>query len=145
MFNEAQRRVFGPYFNGEDQVYADPLTVHRRLFSLLGDPNAVLLDANSDDPSLRHQAREKLLPAAREALELVPFDKKTGRGSLEQDVMAALRSYLEWMEGKGGPGSSLPTCSPPTAPASSPADLITRLGLPSGLISDESSGSVPGQ
>lgn len=143
MFNEAERRIFGPYFNGAEMVFADPIRVHRRLhFMLDGETNKYLALYRSENEVERYQAKEKLLPAAIYALDMVPFDPKTGQGSLEQDVMAALRAYLEFMDEKKEVGPILPTCSQPTQEplAVGPLalvrplpPLITPPSLPSGV------------
>ncbi len=98
MYTETQRRIFGPYWNGVAQVYADPIRVHRLLtHELDGDPNKYLTGAQAEDEPTRFQARNRLLAAATRALDMIPFSPETGQGALESDVMVALSNYLEFM------------------------------------------------
>lgn len=111
MFTDQQRTIFGPYFNGQEEVYGDPLKIHRRLCHALGgDPNAVIAEANKGD----NDARERVLDAAGWSLEMVPFDKRTGQGATEEVVDQALRQFLEWLEGNAQRAGSYLTCSRPT-------------------------------
>lgn len=146
MFTEAERKIFGPYFNGAELVYADPLRVHRRLLYMLdGETNKWLEKAKSENLEERFQAKEKLLPAVVYALDMLPFDPKTGLGSLEQDVIAALRSYLEFMEGKGPRVPSMPISVPPMGPGlSAPAPTMQPM-WPSGVTSTGPNYVRPGQ
>lgn len=147
MFNEAERRIFGPYFNGVGLVFADPLRVHRLLHHCLdGEVNKQLALARSENEAERFQAWEKLIPATVYALDLKPFDPATGQGSLEQDVKAALRAYLEFMDEKKDQGLTSQTSLQPT-PASvvSPSWPITAPTLPSGATLVGNNSAVPGQ
>lgn len=99
MFPESKRQIFGPFFNGEKEVFADPLRVYRRLqVQLDGDANKYLEQSRSEDFSLAFHAKERIIPAALFALELVPFDPKTGKGTLEEDCIRVLNAYLEFMD-----------------------------------------------
>jgi hypothetical protein len=122
MYSESERAVFGPYFNGERLVYADPLAVYRALtHELDGEPNKHLENLKAAEEPVQFAAKERVLVAARKALGMVPFDDATGKGSLEQDVMAALTAYTEWMEKKSSNTGSGLISQPPTVPVSSPA------------------------
>ena len=140
MFTTEQRRVFGPYYDGAEYVFADPLAVYRKLSHRLdGDPNKVLQDTHSEDVETKYAAKAKLLPAAREALEMLPYDKKSGEGALDEDIWAALSAYLEYMEAKKSKGPTSPMYSPPVqGPAPVYAQLRTTAPLsPYGVTSGD--------
>lgn len=120
MFPLEARQIFGPYCNGEKQVFADPIRVYRRLHHALdGDPNRYLREQKCEDRDTAFKAKERLIAAAVYAFEMQPFDACTGQGVLEEDVLPTLKAYLEYMKAKKEKGPTLPTFSPPT-PASTP-------------------------
>lgn len=126
------REVFS-YFDGAREVWADPLTIHRRLTRALdGDPNSVLAaiqrgrempDATPpyvpDAGALKQadDAIERLLPAIREVFAM-PFDRMTGQGATEGDCLAAVSKFVAFMEKKTPKNGSPPTSPPPTGPPS---------------------------
>jgi len=113
MYSEQDRRIFGPYFNGLQSVYGDPLQINRRLVHALdGDPAPVHERANSQEEAERFEAREKLVVAARYAFGMVEFNPTTGQGAVELDVWTALNSFLEWREKKDSTAVTLPTSQP---------------------------------
>lgn len=129
MFTPQERLIFGPYFNGAEQVYADPIRVYHRLVAALdGDPNAWL--KRFGEP-LDTEARDKVINAAGWSLEMVPFDKKTGQGATEAEVETVLRGYLEWLRGNVRPEANSATSSPPS-PACSVAPPPILSGSSSG-------------
>lgn len=133
-YPENERRSFA-YFDGEKQVFADPLAVWRRLLRALdGDfhgawedaqPKKVLGDDGKplppSDPRVasatlaRLAGEERLLGAVREALALPAFDPTTGKGATEEDVQVALDAYCDYLEKKRKSTESSPTSSPATA------------------------------
>jgi len=114
MFPPEARRIFGPFCNGESQVYADPIRVYRRLhFALDGDPNKYLRDRRSEDQEVAFKAKEHLISAAVYAFEMKPFDPTTGQGVLEENVLPTLKAYLEYMDAKKEMGLNSQTSSPP--------------------------------
>src|SRR5258708_2968626 len=133
MFSEAQRRIFGPYFNGVTAIYADPLKAHRRLsYELGGDPEAVGIRANSEDQTEKFKARAMLLAATVKALDMVPFDPQTGQGASEVDVWAAYNSFVDFLEKKDGTEPRLPTSVPSSeSPACLPCQSVTPITLAS--------------
>lgn len=156
MYTEQERRIFGPYFNGAENVYADPIRAHRRLFAALdGDLNKYLREARPDlrdlpadespeQMTLRLRAEERLLGATVAAFDLVPFDARTGVGALESDAWAVLNSYLEWLEKNGSRGPSCATCSLPSDPQSLPAQCPLPTTSASGSTATEPPGEWPG-
>lgn len=97
--------IFGPYWDGAAGVYADPYRVHRRLVAALdGRPNEYLKNYRTDP-----EAKDRVLEAARVALDMVPFDKTTGRGATEADTEAALLAYLSFFASRGRRAATSPT------------------------------------
>jgi hypothetical protein len=140
MFTEQQRRIFGPYHDGEKEVYADPLKVYRRLhYQLEGVPNKTIKDTRSEDLHVRTEARDKLVAAAVYAFDLVPFDAATGKGVLTEDVEKVLADYLEWLEKNGSREAKQRTSSPVMGmhPFSVPAPSTTPNMSPSTSISPD--------
>lgn len=147
MFTEKERRVYGPYWNGQANIYGDPLRIHRMLVHELGgDPNAVLADYKSEMEPAQFEAANRLAKAAVIVFGLMPFDTKTGLGCLEDDCMTVLIDYMKWCGKKKETSESMPTGSPATATPQSqkvggdgptigglgiPAST-SRAGLPSG-------------
>lgn len=148
-YTEDERAVYGPYWNGEKEVFADPLAVYRGLISATeGDPNYWIGKARSGTLAEQAAAWDKLVPAARSALGLVAFDADTGKGATEAEVRKALSDFLVYCKKKGPSGLTPRTSSPPTTP---PPYWVTgdwRLPTPdsaSGSTSLESAASKPGR
>jgi hypothetical protein len=146
MFSEAERQIFGPYFNGHELVYADPQVVLRQLYAKLdGDPNRFIEEANSDDPSKRNAALDRLIPASREALDLAEFNTLTGHGAIEVDVLSALRLFLDFIQKKSPRVESLPTSYPRSDPISwREGPLTIQDTSPSGSTEKECGCNKPG-
>lgn len=102
MFDDKERLIFGPYSNGaRDGVYADPQAVYRRLvYALGGDPNSVLEQHRSAEPTVKFQATTRLVEASQFAFGLAPFDPNTGGGCLESHCLRILQDYLDWVDKK---------------------------------------------
>ncbi len=82
------------YFDGTRERYGDALRIQRNLYIALdkyGGPDAILEAVGKGDL----EALEKLLLAARLALEMPPVDPETGRGADEEDVRLALDKLWE--------------------------------------------------
>lgn len=106
-------KVFGPFFNGKDYVFADVVRVHRRLTAALdGEPNTWLEKAEGEDVELASEAKEKIDRAVRLAFDIAPFDTATGDGQTEGEVMATLDLFIDLL------GKPAPTPEP--SPTSSP-------------------------
>lgn len=114
MFTQSDKKIF-PYWNGRQEVYGDPMALHRRLtIALGGTPNEVLKAAKSESPLENAHARERLIDAVREAFEMVPFDKTEGAGALDEDCFQALRTLLEWTEKNASRAAASPRSRPDT-------------------------------
>lgn len=114
MFTDSERRVYGPYMDGSGgaAVWGDPLKISRMLTAGLGgSPNEVVNSLKSNDEAVRSEAISRVIPAAIHAFELVPFDKKTGAGMLEDDVMKVFEGFCQWMSKKKGKEEPGPTGS----------------------------------
>lgn len=105
MFN---REIFGPVFNGVDQVFLDPLNVYRRLhYALDGKPNQYLKDRKSEDVQVSFPAQEKLLEAVKFAFGLQPFNPLDGSGTQDGDAFGLLWAFLNWVDKKKSEGREL--------------------------------------
>lgn len=108
------------YFNGIQEVYADPLMVHRHLMRLLdGASERIVNEANSDDVAISTPARDKLVAATRQAFGLLPFDPMTGAGAVEEEVMRIWDDFNCWLDKKKAKQETSPTDSPSTEGPSS--------------------------
>jgi hypothetical protein len=115
MYTEQERRIFGPYFNGTEVVYADPIRLKRRLDHALEGETPKWIERYNDPAHPQHyDAQERVLAAAVWAMELRPFNPQTGEGVLEAEVEQALYGFLEYLEGKGPRAESTPTSSTPS-------------------------------
>ena len=124
MFTPEQRQIFGPYFNGVQPVYGDPLCLYRRLVHALdGEPGRYLRGLKDAVEDVRFEAAEKLIAAARSVFGLVPFQPDTGQGTLDREALTVLRQFILWRDEqkKNGPmKSTLPTPAPDAATCHGP-------------------------
>lgn len=98
MFN---REIYGPYFNGEEQLFADPLSAYRKLiFHLDGKPRETVEESKSEDVEVSYPAKEKLVEAARAAFYLAPFNPRDGSGARDEDAWVVLVDFLNWVTKK---------------------------------------------
>ncbi len=130
-----QREVF-PFFDGKEDVFGDPMRIHRLLFKLLdGDPNRVIEQSESEDILVAGPAEELLLEAIREAFEMAPYDRRTGQGATEAHCHAALEAFATFSDEKKTPQENSPTSPEPTAPESLPAPSTGATSSASGCTS----------
>jgi hypothetical protein len=96
---EKERLIYGPYPKGDGtEVFGDPIAIYRRLvIGTVGEHNELLKRTRSEDEQERLEAEENLLPVAREALGMLPFDQETGNGATDREVLVVLRHYVGWM------------------------------------------------
>lgn len=114
-----QQRVFGPYWTGAVWRFADPLELWRALQrETNGNLQKIVKDARNDDDLIAFPALDHLMPAARKALGMVPFDPVTGTGATEADVHGALNAFWEYLDAKKKAVDTPPTSLPPSAPLS---------------------------
>lgn len=134
-----------PYNDGFTDVRGDPFRILRELTVILGgDPNAVLQHARalppapSGDPDAdralgdatlvrKAEAQHRLSAAARQAFEMAPYDRVSGRGPLDDECLDVLYSFIDWLKKKGTSGGSPPTS---VTPAASPAPWVPGLSPP---------------
>ena len=155
-------RVYGPYFDGLETVYGDPFRINNRLSHALdGNINDWLMKYRAGVPedgvgrewteeeianynsceSFRYEATNKLIDATVVAFELTRFNKKTGQGLGEEEIMDILRAWLEWGKKKEEPGATSPTTSAPStvglqASVNQPAVAVTPPFMQSGPTSN---------
>lgn len=120
-------RVFGPYFDGKAEVYADPFEAYRLVWQYLdGEPNEWIDKRSSPDPETSSRATEKIVQATRYAFGVEPFDPVTGGGLLEDDLIDLLDRFILYCVKKKQTPSSLATSSGPTGPTSSASGPTLR-------------------
>jgi hypothetical protein len=114
MFTPEERRIFGPYANAQgQQVYADPVAAYRRLLLYTEGELGTLLDGYQQGELGQARSADMLAQATIKAFELEPFDKATGKGTLQDDALALLSQFLEWRDQKKTPVVNSPTSAPP--------------------------------
>lgn len=125
LFTDDERRVYGPYHDGEKARFGDPFKINRTLIHLLdGEPNKVIAEYNSKEQSpLKFEATGKLAKAAVQAFELIPFDIIKGKGSKETDALTILFDFMKWCSKKKESQEPTQTSSPPSDGHLSAEDL----------------------
>lgn len=106
-FDPKDRQVFC-YHDGEQQVYGDPLELHRGLVAKLIDPAKVVGAINQADAAQGDlntcfnawAALEELIGASREVFKLQPFDRKTGQGATDAQAIAVVKHFWTWLDEK---------------------------------------------
>jgi hypothetical protein len=113
--------IYGPYNNGTNNVYGDPLRITRRLDQKLqGNHDKWAERTYSTRVEEKAEALGKLAEAAVFAFELVPFDPKSGRGCTEQVAINVLQAFNEWRKEKKENARNSVTSSQPTVPGENP-------------------------
>lgn len=136
--------VFGPFFDGEKQVYGDPTELN---LSMLGHARGCLgqliedartrgpddgpgdtPEQRADKQALRCRADAVAIPAtykmweiARLTFDLVPFDKSTGKGATARDCNRVLTDWFAFLAAQKKSTGASPADAPPGAAASSDA------------------------
>lgn len=143
-YSDQDRAIYGPFFTGTGAAYGDPIRIRRLLSDLLdGDPKKALENMHSPLTELRVEAVERVLRATVQAFELVPFDKTTGQGLREDEVLARLNDFLSWWSELKKNSATSRISAPPTAPASSAGNPTTSPSAASGLTSPVSAWPLP--
>lgn len=89
------------YFNGERELYGDPLAIERKLRAACGGKPKELADAVNDetaDDVKWAAAEEKLIRAVRDALQMAPFDVTTGKGATDATCRKAWDVFWRYMD-----------------------------------------------
>jgi len=115
MFDERERKVF-KYHDGEKDVWADPLAMSRKLRALMGgNPEKIVTQYNSDVQMDSDNAAEVFFPAIAEAFQVKRFDRLTGDGFTDEDLLKTWEMFQAWLEAKKKRDANLPTSVMPTA------------------------------
>ena len=144
MFSAESKRIF-QYFNGEKQVYADPIEINRAIFHELGDVPALIEKTKAPNDDVAYQAMNKFVAGARAAFGMPTISPETGKGATFDEVLAAWEDFVLFMQKKNPlpantpmslppsldqpPSSSIPEKSPP-----SPAKTATASSSDCGCI-----------
>jgi hypothetical protein len=155
-----------PYNDGFEDLFADPLVIQRRLFEATqgqfytrlmpesqttarspglgpdGKPLPPLPEERIAADAVALPASAAVVEAVRYAFELLPWDRKTGEGLTEEQVIDLLDEYHAWCAKKNASTEEPPTCSPPT-PDSTTSAPTTTSGSDSGSISSVFGSNVP--
>lgn len=107
--NQEENKGIFKYFDGESEVHADPFELDYKFMKISQDKDMKSLDswlepgpenepeAESDRrASLFMEACHQLDPIIRKTFDIKPFDKRTGKGLLLEDVMKLYYTYMEW-------------------------------------------------
>ena len=115
-FTEAERDIFGPYFDGQRMRLGDPSKIRRYMVRACGGQPGALLKSiqNPDTPeALKFEQTKQILDAAHFAFELHAFDEASGAGVLEKDVWATIKAFVAFCKKKSPILKSSATCSQP--------------------------------
>jgi hypothetical protein len=118
MYSDEERGVF-KYFNGEKEVYADPLTLNRQiLIATAGQPSAltqkVFIDVAKATPEEileSCQATEKLVAVIRHVFQMKPLNTETGAGAMDSHCLMAWRELATYLSKKNRSSVNSPTAS----------------------------------
>jgi|SRR5215831_11581769 len=121
MFTTQERRIFGPYcdYDGQ-QFFADPVAAYR---ALNGETNGNLAAYIDQYNGGNDRAAAILANAAVVAFGLTPFDRKTGKGTFQDEALELLTAFMAWREEKKTPVAKSPTSAPSTGPPGSPLPM----------------------
>lgn len=113
--------AFGPYWDGENQVYGDPLELNLALVGHAeGKLSQLLEDSRSDDNALAFPAIYKMRELARLTFDLIPFDKTTGSGAQAKDCDKVLTDFFAFLAKKNGQEGTKQTSPLTSGPQLSP-------------------------
>lgn len=129
-FSDQDRQAFR-YFNGVEQVYADPLPAYRLILLMThGKPGDLHRKVFATDPATGPieeviescAASDQLSALIREVFKMVPFDPKTGQGARDEHCWVVWNEFYDYMLDLKKKAETSPTTSSPSAtqPASSP-------------------------
>ncbi len=112
--------VFGPYFDGEAEVYGDPTELFRELQKHSSGQLAKLVDQSREEgpqdsegdsldvleqkASARQSADSRAFPAierlqlaCRAAFKMKPFDRMSGKGATERQVNKVMNDFFRYL------------------------------------------------
>ena len=105
MQTKESTRIFGPYWNGKEEVYADPFKALRLLQACCnGELENVVKDANSEDAKLSSDAKGLLAEAVYLAFELYPLNTVSGQGITEEEALSVYKQFTNGTNKKKSEG-----------------------------------------
>jgi len=114
MFTDKERKIF-KYHDGTKDVYADPLAMNRKLRALMaGNPEKVVAAYNGDDDIAADAAAEVFFPAIAEAFQVTRFNRLTGEGFVDEDLLKLWEMFQAWLLEKKNRAANSPTSSTPS-------------------------------
>lgn len=105
MYSEQDRNIF-KYYDGESEVFGDPLALRAEIFILTnGNPNEltrkVFVDLNPSTPPEKlveaYNAQKQLVQIARTVFKMKPYDEKTGKGATMEHCQMAWRMLMLYL------------------------------------------------
>lgn len=123
MYSDEERRVF-KYFDGEQEVYGDPLALRTEIFiATNGDPDSlskkIFIPLTPDTPPEQiieaYKAEKKLVEIVRDVFKMKPFDPTTGAGATVDHCRMAWRMLTRFLNGEKKNTVKSPTESPSSA------------------------------
>lgn len=111
-FTDQERLVYLCPVTGR---HFDPLAVKRALVVATRNRfNQACADSASKDPVVAADAESVIVAGGRAAFGLRPIDPQTGDGTVDADVIEAVRAFTRWLRGKGPTAQNSPTSAPCT-------------------------------
>lgn len=120
-YSDEQRVIFR-YYNGETEVFGDPLRLYRQILAMTaGKPTELsekvfidLSKASPQDILASGEANDKLVAIVRQVFQMKPFNPVDGTGAMEAHCHAAWRELATFLSiAKKKEGNS-PTASSPS-------------------------------
>lgn len=100
MYTPEERQIFR-FFDGSHEVAADPLQLWCDfVLACQGEHQVILEKTQSKSDIERAEALPRAAFAARAAFRLDPYDRDTGTGLTDTQVLGLLFKFLEWCQEK---------------------------------------------
>ncbi len=138
-----KERLIYRYWNGHQQIFADPLCLYRRMLTK-GPELSIDMKVSTSPMKDAHEAHVRMLAKIREIFCIEDFEKD-GMGLTELETVELLNHFLVYCDLLKKKSNPTPTLSTPTAASapSSPVAPATPSFSAYGLTGDGSSTSAP--
>ena len=116
-----ERTIFGPYWTGSAQRFADPLMIRLRYqHACNGKYDEMVANLRSKDPDTLFKAYDGLIKSTWYAFELEPFDPATGKGTTPTDTVELAKRFAAWQAEVKKKSALKPTSAPVTTSGPGP-------------------------
>ncbi len=138
-----KERLIYRYWNGHQQIFADPLVLYRRMLTK-GPELSIDMKVSTSPMKDAAEAHVRMLAKIREIFCIEDFEKD-GMGLTELETVELLNHFLVYCDLLKKKSNPSPTPSTPTVPSpvSSPGAPPTPNSSASGSVADGSSTSAP--